>query len=114
MKGKVLVMVNLKPRPLVGFPSNGMVVCASNADHTNVELLIPDGEIGERVYLEGHENLFVGGDILPVLNPKRKVVEKCLEHFKTDQEGFVVWQGIRLRTKNGLIKAATINNGNVG
>jgi hypothetical protein len=56
----------------------------------------------------------VGLDILPVLNPKRKVVEKCLEYFKTDQEGFVVWQGIRLRTKNGFIKAATINNGNVG
>lgn len=43
MKGKVLVMANLKPRPLAGFNSNGMVVCASNADHTAVELLIPDG-----------------------------------------------------------------------
>jgi aminoacyl tRNA synthase complex-interacting multifunctional protein 1 len=46
MKGPVLVMVNLKPRPLAGFPSNGMVVCASNADHTQVELLIPEGQIG--------------------------------------------------------------------
>lgn len=64
--------------------------------------------------MEGHEGLFTQGDLLPVLNPKRKVVEKCLEHFKTDAEGYVVWQGIRLRTKNGLIKAATINNGNVG
>lgn len=36
MKGKVLVMANLKPRPLAGFNSNGMVVCASNADHTVV------------------------------------------------------------------------------
>jgi tRNA-binding EMAP/Myf-like protein len=43
MKGKVLVMVNLKPKSLAGFPSNGMVVCASNEDHTKVELLIPDG-----------------------------------------------------------------------
>ena len=51
MKGKVLVMANLKPRPLAGFNSNGMVVCASNNEHTSVELLIPDGEIGERVYL---------------------------------------------------------------
>jgi aminoacyl tRNA synthase complex-interacting multifunctional protein 1 len=51
MKGKVLVMTNLKPRPLAGFNSNGMVVCASNADHTVVELLIPEGEAGERVYL---------------------------------------------------------------
>lgn len=74
MKGPVIVMVNLKPRPLAGFPSNGMVVCASTPDHNSVELLIPEGNIGERVYLEGHDDLFVSGDILPVLNPKRKVV----------------------------------------
>ena len=36
MTGKVIVMANLKPRPLAGFNSNGMVVCASNAEHTNV------------------------------------------------------------------------------
>jgi tRNA-binding EMAP/Myf-like protein len=30
MKDKVIVMVNLKPRPLAKFVSNGMVVCASN------------------------------------------------------------------------------------
>ena len=43
MKGKVLVMANLKPRPLAGFNSNGMVVCASTPDHTAVELIIPEG-----------------------------------------------------------------------
>lgn len=43
MKGKVLVMANLKPRPLAGFNSNGMVVCASTPDHNQVELLVPDG-----------------------------------------------------------------------
>jgi aminoacyl tRNA synthase complex-interacting multifunctional protein 1 len=36
MKGKVLVMTNLKPRPLAGFNSNGMVVCASTPDHKQV------------------------------------------------------------------------------
>ena len=53
MKGKVLVMANLKPRPLAGFSSNGMVVCASSKDHTQVSLIIPEGELGERVFLEG-------------------------------------------------------------
>jgi aminoacyl tRNA synthase complex-interacting multifunctional protein 1 len=43
MKGKVLVMANLKPRPLAGFQSNGMVVCASTQEHDKVELLIPSG-----------------------------------------------------------------------
>jgi len=113
MKGKVIVMANLKPRPLAGFLSNGMVVCASTPDHTQVELLIPEGELGERLYLEGHEDLFAQGDIQPVLNPKKKILEKCVEFFKTDEEGFVTWQGIKLRTKAGPIKAATIKNGNV-
>jgi len=46
MKGKVLVMVNLKPRPLAGFTSNGMVVCASTQDHSKIELIVPEGQIG--------------------------------------------------------------------
>ena len=74
MKGKVIVMANLKPRPLAGFVSNGMVVCASDLAHTKVELLIPDGELGERIYLEGVEDLFTQGDLQPVLNPKKKVL----------------------------------------
>jgi tRNA-binding EMAP/Myf-like protein len=44
MTGNCLVMVNLKPRPLAGFMSNGMVVCASNHDHTAVEVLRPKGQ----------------------------------------------------------------------
>lgn len=43
MKGPVIVMVNLKPRPLGGFMSNGMVVCASNADHSQIVLIKPLG-----------------------------------------------------------------------
>jgi len=41
MSGLVLVMANLKPRKLAGFESNGMVVCASNGDHSAVEILRP-------------------------------------------------------------------------
>lgn len=43
MKGPVIVMVNLKPRPLGGFMSNGMVVCAASADHTQIVLIRPLG-----------------------------------------------------------------------
>lgn len=31
----VLVFANLKAKKLAGVPSHGMVLCASNADHTN-------------------------------------------------------------------------------
>merc|ERR1712238_567821 len=36
---RVVVLCNLKKRNLVGFPSHGMVLCASNADHTAVECM---------------------------------------------------------------------------
>ena len=35
----VLVLCNLKERKLAGFPSHGMVLCASNEDHTVVKLV---------------------------------------------------------------------------
>lgn len=104
MKGPVVVMVNLKPRPLGGFPSNGMVVCASNGDHTDVEIIRPQGANSERIYLEGYEQLFRCEGIMPVLNPKKKVLDKCAEFFRTDAEGFVTWKGIRARTSGGYLR----------
>jgi tRNA-binding EMAP/Myf-like protein len=58
MRGKVIVMANLKLRTLSGFASNDMVVCAFNHEHTQVELLMPEGPLGERLYLEGLEDIF--------------------------------------------------------
>jgi aminoacyl tRNA synthase complex-interacting multifunctional protein 1 len=46
MKGKVVVMANLKPKPVGGFVSNGMVVCSSDKEHKNFELLVPEGPLG--------------------------------------------------------------------
>lgn len=74
---------------------------------------MPEGELGERLYLEGFEGLFAQGPLQPVLNPKKKVLEKCMEHFKADEEGYVTWKGIRLRTKTNYIRAPTVRNGNV-
>ena len=52
---KIMVFANMKPKKLAGIMSEGMVLCASNADHTAVELMRPsnDTPIGERVTLEG-------------------------------------------------------------
>jgi len=36
---RVLVLANLKPRNMVGFKSHGMVLCASNDDHTAVKFV---------------------------------------------------------------------------
>mgnify|MGYP001605007746 CR=1 FL=1 len=50
-KGEIIVFVNLEPRKMIDFMSNGMVMCASNSDHTVVELMRPPlgSKVGERV-----------------------------------------------------------------
>jgi methionine--tRNA ligase beta chain len=55
---RVLVLANLKERKLVGYPSHGMVLCASNDDGTNVQFVDPPNGacIGERILCQG----FVG------------------------------------------------------
>jgi len=37
----VVVICNLKPKKLVGIPSNGMVLCAQPADKSVIEFLNP-------------------------------------------------------------------------
>jgi len=85
-----------------------MVMCASNADHTAVELLRPapginlfigifiekwiDSKIGERVVLDGYDK--ISQEKEKVIDPKKKkVLELVLPHLKTDEEGFAVFQG---------------------
>ena len=51
-----VVYANLKPRKLAHIMSEGMVMCASNADHTAIEIVRPPAgsKIGERVTLENN------------------------------------------------------------
>ncbi|KAJ1481970.1 hypothetical protein T484DRAFT_1624871, partial [Baffinella frigidus] len=53
----VAVVTNLKPAKMAGFESAGMVLAASNDDHTKVELIeVPEGaKPGERIFIEGLE-----------------------------------------------------------
>ncbi|NLX24091.1 MAG: methionine--tRNA ligase subunit beta [Phycisphaerae bacterium] len=41
----IIVVTNLAPRMMRGEESNGMLLAASNADHTRVILLTPDADI---------------------------------------------------------------------
>lgn len=109
MKGPVLVFSNLKARKLADFMSNGMVMANSNNDRSDIRLIVPKGKVGERIVLEGHEAKFTQ-DKLPVLNPKKKILEKCIDKFTTDVEGAALWNGnnftklgIKLKTSEGYI-----------
>ncbi len=41
----IVVVANLAPRMMRGVESNGMLLAASNADHTRVILLAPDADV---------------------------------------------------------------------
>jgi aminoacyl tRNA synthase complex-interacting multifunctional protein 1 len=99
----VLVLCNLKARSLVGFPSHGMVICASNADHTKVEFAVPPegAKIGERVMFEGCE----GEPEAENKVAKKKMFEKLAPDLKTDESGVVVWKGKKSVTSAGACKA---------
>ena len=52
LEGKrIIVFTNLEPKTLKGIESQGMLLAASNDDHSQVKLLQPDGamELGARV-----------------------------------------------------------------
>ena len=101
---KVLIFANLKARTMQGFKSCGMVLCASNADHTVVKLLeAPAGaKNGDRVAF---------GD-LPVVPPaapsavqKKKLLEKVIGFLKTDGDGVATVLGKKFALPAGPVTA---------
>eukprot|EP00934_Nitzschia_sp_Nitz4_P006156 Nitzschia sp. Nitz4//scaffold32_size149145//84049//86889//NITZ4_002885-RA/size149145-augustus-gene-0.39-mRNA-1//1//CDS//3329548087//6146//frame0 len=102
---KVLVLCNLKQRKLVGFPSHGMVLCASNADHTEVRLVDPptDSKVGERVTIPDFE--FDGDDGEPFAEnkvAKKKIFEKIAPFLLTSKYGVPEFLGRPFMTSAGV------------
>ncbi|XP_021828521.1 probable methionine--tRNA ligase isoform X2 [Prunus avium] len=95
---KVVLITNVKPGKLRDVASEGLVLCASNEDHTLVEpLLPPEGaKPGERVSFSG-----VDGKPEDVLNPKKKQLEKITPHLFTDDKGVATFKGIPFMTSAG-------------
>lgn len=70
---KVLVLANLKERSIAGFKSQGMVLCACNADKSAVKLLEPPAaaNTGDRVVF----GAFSGEPATPAQVAKKKIFE---------------------------------------
>lgn len=101
----VLVLCNLKERKLAGFPSHGMVLCASNEDHSEVKLVsVPvEAKIGERVTVPGFD--FEGEEGQPYAENKvgkKKVFEKLSPFLKTNEYGVPEFAGKPLLTSAGV------------
>ena len=106
---KLVVFSNLKPKKFgKDFESNGMILTASSKDGDNktYELIRPDenAKPGEKVYLDGTE-----------LDPKKEATitpkrfGQFMEHLKTDDDCFCVYDGVKIRTESGFIKASLKN-----
>jgi len=110
MEGKlVLVLCNLKKRNMVGFPSHGMVLCASNSDHTDVRLVNPpiDAKVGERITIPDFD--FEGEDAKPYAENKvgkKKIFEKIAPHLVTSKYGVPEFLGRPFMTSAGVCTSA--------
>ena len=84
---KVVVITNLKPRRVGTFESQGMVICAENADKSIVELVEPpaDAKVGELISFEGLPEIKPDEDV----NPNRKTSPwgKCADSLVVNEEG---------------------------
>ena len=125
----VLVLANMKPKPLVGYKSHGMVLCASNADHTVVEpLTVPEGAaVGERVMVDGFggepatANALTKKKIAPKVlqvraasppasrtRPRHTRAHAPLQDCTTDDACVVTYKGKPWTTSAGPIKSTTL------
>jgi len=96
---RVCVLANLKSRKLLGFPSHGMVLCASTEDGSSVVFVDPpaDAAIGERVMCDG----FDGEPATENQVGKKKILDKVFPDLKTDQSGVATYKGVPLTAGSG-------------
>lgn len=112
MAGRTIVVVcNLKPRSMVGFESQGMVLCASSPDRSVVEFVDPPPGacVGERVTLPG---LIPDGAPFPVpevVNPAKKnnPWAAFAPDLRTDGGRVATYKGVALTTSAGPCTAPT-------
>ena len=109
---RVCVLANLKKRKLVGFPSHGMVLCASTEDGSQVVFVDPpaDAAIGERVACEG----FQGDPATENQVGKKKILDIVFPDLKTDGDGVAAYKGVPLTAGSGkCIAESGLANANV-
>lgn len=105
----VCVATNLKPRPMLGVTSHGMVMCASDSDKKRVELIEPpkDSELGERIVAEGFTDEAPDEEVNPG-KKKNNPWTEMLDNLKTKNDRSATYKGEILTTKGGACRSATL------
>ncbi|KAK4852946.1 hypothetical protein QYF36_001397 [Acer negundo] len=106
----VCVLCNLKPAAMRGIKSHAMVLAASNADHTKVELVEPpkSAKIGKRVTFPEYQ-----GEADDVLNPKKKIWETVQVDLHTNTELVACYKDVPLTTSAGVCTVSSIQRGSI-
>ena len=94
---RVIVVANLLPRKLVGFKSNGMVLCASKIGENGVEIVEfvdppKSAAPGERIVGFGNDSLPLSAKQCD----KKKAFDILSSALIVDNEGVACWNGIKL------------------
>jgi aminoacyl tRNA synthase complex-interacting multifunctional protein 1 len=105
---RVLVLANLKERKLVGFPSHGMVLCASSNDGSSVQFVEPPATaaIGERIYVNGYD----GEPATENQILKKKILDKVFPDLQTNDNGIACYKGEPLSTTAGPCTSSIPNS----
>lgn len=104
MKGRaVIVLCNLKPRAMRGVTSHGMLLCASNEDHSEVvPLAPPEGAApGELITVEGHASAPE-----PPGNRAGKAFDRVADELLVDEEGRATFKGVPFMVAAGAVTGA--------
>jgi tRNA-binding EMAP/Myf-like protein len=107
----VIVLCNLKERNLKGWPSHGMLLCASRTDGSIEPLRPPVGsEPGDLVTISNYERLPV-----PELNPKKNPWDDVKNDLTTDAFKVAQYKNENTwTTPKGKITVKTLNNSTIG
>ncbi|TFJ87351.1 hypothetical protein NSK_001683 [Nannochloropsis salina CCMP1776] len=97
---EVVVLANLKPRALKGITSHGMLLCASNEDHTVVKPLSPPPGValGELITFEGHM-----AAPEPPGNRAGKAFDRVAEELGAGEDMIATYKGIPFMTSKGPV-----------
>ncbi|EZG78801.1 putative tRNA-binding domain protein [Gregarina niphandrodes] len=110
----VIVLANMKEKKLGGFPSHGMVVCASNDSHDAVELLIPPtgSQVGDLVTFQG-----LTGQPDDILTSKKNAdtIASVMDILKTDDNCIATaGDGHQFLVRGLPVTSKTLKNAHVG
>lgn len=103
----VVVFCNLKAKNIAGYMSHGMILCASNKDQSNVEILIPpdNSKPGDPIMVDGIDRQPIEEVNMSKHNNPWKKVEALLT---TNEELIVTLDGKPLKTTTGAIKVKSL------